>query len=124
MSADLGRASVLRVNVMKIVENVVVTDRAAAIFQLDSERRRPKPDDVIALYFMPSFKNADGTTVDGFAPGYTIDYVGDRAFNDRWVMGHLPDGTSFRFMPKFDWRADATYVLDGASGYTFSVGLQ
>ena len=61
-------------------------------------------------------------TVADFAPGYTIDYVADRDFGDSWLLAHLPDGTPFRFMPKFEWRPDETYVLDRASGYTFSIG--
>lgn len=107
---------------MRTVENVMTTARAAAAFRLEARRHIPRLGEVIALHFMPSFTNADGTTVAEFAPGYTIDYVTDRDFGDQWLLAHLPDGTAFRFMPKFEWRADETYVLDRASGYTFSIG--
>ncbi len=64
---------------MKTVANVAITDRAAAIFQREMETRRPGSREVIALHFMSSFTNVDGTTVDEFLPGYTVDYVADRA---------------------------------------------
>lgn len=107
---------------MRTVDNIVTTPRAAAIFRLEKRRHWPRLGEVIALHFMSSFTNADGTTVADFAPGYTIDYVADRAFGDSWLLAHLPDGTPFRFMPKFVWRPDETYVLDRASGYTLSIG--
>jgi len=107
---------------MKAIANIVVTDRAEAVFQLEARRHGPRPGEVIALYYMPSFTNADGTTIAEFAPGYTIDHVPDREFDDDWLLAYLPDGTAYRFMPKFEWRADETYVLDRVSGYTFSIG--
>ncbi len=106
---------------MKIVTNVVVADRAAAILASEVKKRRPGSRDVLALHFMASFTNADGTTVDGFAPGYTIDYVPDRDFSDDWLLARLPDGTAFRFMPKFEWSADRRYVVDQVSSYTLSI---
>jgi len=33
----------------------------------------------------------------------------------------LPDGTPFRFMPKFEWHADQSYLVDRASAYTLSI---
>jgi hypothetical protein len=107
---------------MRTIENLVTTPRAAEIFRQEKRRHLPRLGEVIALHFMSSFTNADGATVADFAPGYTIDYVADRDFGDSWLLAHLPDGTPFRFMPKFEWRPDETYVLDRASGYTFSIG--
>lgn len=107
---------------MKAIDNVVITARAVARFKRELERRETRSGEVIALHYMTSFTNADGTTVDGFAPGYVIDRVADRRFGDQWLMAQLPDGTAFRFMPKFDWRAGETYVVDLASAYTLSIG--
>jgi hypothetical protein len=104
---------------MKVVDNLSITNRAAAIF--DIEIRKLRPGEVIALYYMPSFTNADGTTVAEFRPGYTIDRVKDRVFDDPWVLARLPNGLAIRFMPKFTWHDHDSYVLDRQSGYTFSI---
>lgn len=106
---------------MKTVTNVAVTDRAVAIFESEMKKRRPGSRELLVLHFMPSFANADGTRVDGFLPGYTIDYVADRDFGPLWLMARLPDGTAFRFMPKFEWSSDRRYVVDQASAYTLSI---
>lgn len=108
---------------MKIVTNVAVTDRAAAIFASEVKKRPPGSREVLVLHFMPSFSNADGRPVDGFSPGYTIDYAADRDFGPLWLMARLPDGTAFRFMPKFKWSAGRRYILDQASAYTLSIGI-
>ena len=104
---------------MKVVDNLSITSRAAAIF--DTEARKLRHGEVIALYYMPSFTNADGSTVAEFRPGYTIDRVKDRVFGDPWVQARLPNGLSFRFMPKLSWQDHDGYVLDRESGYTFSI---
>ncbi len=71
---------------------------------------------------MVSITNADGTVVEGFAPGYTIDFVVQPPSGDRWLAALLPDGTEFRFMPKFTWNPEGRYVVDQASSYTLSIG--
>jgi hypothetical protein len=70
---------------------------------------------------MPSFTNADGSTVAEFRPGYTIDRVKDRVFADPWLLARLPNDLSIRFMPKLKWQDHDAYVLDRESGYTFSI---
>ena len=104
------------------VENIVVSDRAWAIFRRERARHTSTVKLSIALYYMPAFTNADGTTVDGFAPGYTIDFAGQAPVGDAWISARLPDGTLFQFMPRFAWRADERYVVDQASAYTLSIG--
>jgi hypothetical protein len=104
------------------IENITVTDRAWAILRQQKARHEPNAGLTITLYYMPAFTNADGTTVDGFAPGYTIDFAVQPPSGDNWVAARLPDDTEFRFMPKFTWRPDETYVVDQASSYTLSIG--
>jgi len=106
---------------MKSVQNLTATSRALVAFQLDVERRKPKPNQVRAFYFMPSFTNADGTLVKGFVPGYTIDWIADQDFGNAWLTARLSKEISVRFMPRFAWRDDGAYVLDRASTYTFSI---
>ena len=106
---------------MKIVSNVAVTDRAAAIFASEVKKQRPGSREVLVLHFMPSFSNADGAPVDGFSPGYTIDHVANQDFGPLWLMARLSDGTAFRFVPKFEWSADRHYIVDQASAYTLSI---
>lgn len=104
------------------IDNIVVTDRALAIFRGLRARQPANARLSIALHYMPRFVNADGSTVDGFAPGYTIDFVAQAPVGEAWIEASLPDGSAFRFMPKFTWRADEKYVVDQASAYTLSIG--
>jgi hypothetical protein len=105
------------------VDNIAVTDRALEIFRQAQARHQFNPRLLIALYYMPSFTNADGSDVEGFVPGYTIDFVVQPPPGDHWILARLPDGTEFRFMPKFTWRSQESYVVDQASAYTLSIGL-
>lgn len=104
---------------MKVVDNLSITGRAASIFEI--EARKLRQGEVIALYYMPSFTNADGSTVAEFRPGYTIDRVPDRVFDDPWLLARMPNGLAIRFMPRFGWQDHDNYLLDRESGYTFSI---
>lgn len=104
------------------IENIAVTERAWKIFRQQQARHQSNLDLMIALYYMPSFTNADGSDVEDFVPGYTIDFVAQPPPGDHWVMARLPDGTAFQFMPKFVWRPDESYIVDQASSYTLSIG--
>jgi hypothetical protein len=103
------------------IDNIIVTDRAWAIFRREQARHQSSARLLIALYYMPTFTNPDGSNVEGFAPGYTIDFVAQPPPGEQWVKARLPDGTAFQFMPKFTWRADESYVVDQASSYTLSI---
>lgn len=105
------------------IDNITVTDRAWAIFRRAQARHQSDRRLLIALYYMPSFTNADGSDVEGFVQGYTIDFVKQSPPGDHWLLARLPDGTEFRFMPKFTWRPEGRYVVDEASSYTLSIGL-
>lgn len=107
---------------MHQIDNITVTDLAWAIINKQRARHQPNAELSIVLYYMPSFTNADGTNVEGFAPGYTIDFVVRPPAGDNWIKARLPDGAEFQFMPKFGWRPDESYVVDQASSYTLSIG--
>lgn len=109
---------------MPHIENINVTERAWAIFREQRARHASGASLSIVLYYMPTFTNADGTTVDGFAPGYTIDLVTQSPAGDHWHRASLPDGATFLFMPRFTWRPDEQYVVDQASAYTLSIELE
>ena len=104
-----------------LIDNITITERAWAIFRREQARHQSNPPLSIALYYMPAFTNADGSKVEGFSPGYTIDFVAQPPPGERWITAKLPDGTAFQFMPKFIWRADERYVIDQASAYTLSI---
>ena len=74
------------------------------------------------MVYLSRFVNRDGSVVEGFSPGYSAGPVQGGHFSDMWALAHLPDGTEFPFMPKFEWQPDASYVVDLASNYTFSIG--
>ncbi len=107
---------------MRQIHNITLTDPAWAIIRMQKARHQPSAELSIVLYYMPSFTNADGTNVEGFAPGYTIDFVVQPPAGDNWLKARLPDGTDFQFMPKFSWHPDESYVVDQASSYTLSIG--
>ncbi len=102
------------------LKNITVTDRAAEYFRRERARRHANARPVTLIY-MTSFTNPDGSTVEGFAPGYTIDFE-DWEPGDHWVMATLADGTEIWFMPEITFRPDESYVVDLASSYTLSIG--
>lgn len=108
---------------MRRIDNVTVTERAWTIFRQQQDRHGSNAPLSIVLHYMPTFTNADGTDVDEFAPGYTIDFVVQPPSGNRWLAALLPDGTEFRFMPKFTWNLEGRYIVDRASAYTLSIGL-
>jgi hypothetical protein len=69
---------------------------------------------------MPSFTNADGTTVDGFLPGYAIDIEQSKPVGMHWLQVQV-DGIEFWFMPRERLRPELTYAVDQRSGYTLSI---
>lgn len=119
MPEDPARRAILWAVEVKEVSNLTVTERAAEILRLEAAKL--VAGRVLALHFMVSFTNRDGTAVVGFVPGYTVDRVDDGPFGDNWLMVRLPQIGGVHFMPKFEWRADQSYVLDQASAYTLSV---
>ena len=54
----------------------------------------------------------DGTTVDGFRPGYSAGYARAGDVRADWLRLRLPDGTALCFWPRFGWDAGGHYVLD------------
>jgi hypothetical protein len=106
---------------MRHIYNIGASERGLRRLRLELERIRPAAGDVVALTYMSRFVDRNGITIAGFVPGYSAGPVEGGEFGDLWAMAHLSYGTSFLFMPKFVWRAEATYVVDVASPYTLSI---
>ena len=104
---------------MATANNLRVSARAALIIKTEAKKLRS--NEAIALRYMPTFTNADGTTVAEFFPGYTIDRVKQQDLSDPWMLARLPGGTAIYFVPRFSWRDSESYLLDRESGYTFSI---
>lgn len=87
------------------IENIVITDTAKRALDARKALLELRKGDAFALTYESSFTNRDGTTVEGFVPGYAISswplsYVGPS-----WVMVKLAHGTEFHLMPMFRWSA-------------------
>ena len=107
------------------ITNISISDRAAEVLDRLWVTYRPQePGDVFALAYMSSFTEADGSTVDGFRPGYTVYSLGLEGLARVWMLAEPAGAPQFYFMPKFDWSADEHYRVELASEAfgTFSIG--
>lgn len=98
------------------IANISVTDRAAPILSRHRELFRPRePGDEFALAYTSSLLNRDGTTVEGFRPGYSRHSLSPVGRGDMWALAQPVGAPQFYFMPKFKWSAQERYVIDVAS---------
>ena len=107
------------------ITNISISDRAAEVLDRLWVTFRPQqPGDVFALAYMSSFTEANGSTVDGFRPGYAAYSMAPDRLASVWLIAQPAGAPQFYFMPKFDWSADEHYRVDLASEAfeTFSIG--
>lgn len=107
------------------ITNIWATDRAYEVLREQRAKFRPRcRGEVFSLLYMSSFTNADGTTVEGFRPGYTAGSHSLEGLSDRWAFAQLIGGPDFLFMPKFEWDPGEEYVMEMASDVfaIFSIG--
>ena len=107
------------------ITNISITEKALRILREKHARFRPRNErETFGMYFMVSYKNPDGSMMEGFRPGYSVDSVPATDLGDHWALAHIPDGPDFLFMPKFTWSADEHYLVDVASEVfeLFSIG--
>ena len=95
-----------------LVTNIAAT--AAAIDALDRTRASLKVPDghVFALSYASAFTNPDGTTVEGFVPGYQITSWPRDDLGQGSVFVLLPHGTSFYLIPRSEWDTDRPHQID------------
>jgi hypothetical protein len=96
---------------MLLITNISITEKAAITLDVLKATVEPLPGEIFALYYMVSFVEADGTTVEGFRPGYT---AGSWKYRDApmWALARFASGMEFHFMPRFIWRLDEHYSVD------------
>ena len=97
------------------ITNISITDAARQVIDRRKSVFKPRGDDVFALTYTSSFINRDGTTVDGFRPGYEISPWPLEYISPNWAVVQLPGGTEFHLMPRFKWSARERYIMDLAS---------
>ncbi|MHB1104220.1 MAG: hypothetical protein ACYC0C_15905 [Devosia sp.] len=97
---------------MMRITNISITDAARQVLDRRKSVFKPRADDVFALTYMSSFINSDGTTVEGFRPGYAISPWPVEYLSPNWVMVQLSGGTEFHLMPRFKWSARERYNMD------------
>lgn len=105
------------------ITNISASSRAAAVLRREGAKFKGQAGEPFALFYMPFFVNADGTTVEGFEPGYAAGPMNVDRPGDHWVLARLADGTEFCFMPKFKWSLGAHYIIDmaGSAFALFSI---
>jgi hypothetical protein len=106
-----------------LATNIVIADAARRVLERSKSNFQPAPGSVFALCYEPAFINRDGTTVEGFVPGYAVVSWPNDHIGPGWLLVLLARGIEFYLMPRFKWRATETYVMDLASAEyeTFSI---
>lgn len=95
-----------------LVTNIAATRTAIEALERTKASFKVPDGHVFALSYASAFTNPDGTTVEGFVPGYQIsswprDYLGQSS-----VFVLLPHGTSFYLIPRSKWDVDRPHVID------------
>jgi hypothetical protein len=94
------------------ITNISITDAARQVIDRRKAVFKPPGDYVFALTYTSSFINRDGTTVEGFRPGYEISPWPLSYIGPAWMMVRLAHGTEFHLMPRFRWNVEKRYVMD------------
>lgn len=97
---------------MRRITNISITDRAAVMLDCQLVMARPRPGEVFTLWYMSSYTNPDGTTVEGFRPGYAPGFTEAERITESWVSVQLPNRPQFCFWPRFGWDPGRDYVVD------------
>jgi hypothetical protein len=103
-----------------MIDNVSATPRAARVLKKAWEAYIPRAVEAFALVFCESYVNPDGTTVEGFQPGYVAGPLRTKGLSKYWLLAHLPDGIEFYFHPRSNWDPQAKYLVD-LQGAMFSI---
>lgn len=106
-----------------LATNIVITDTARRVLERSKSNVKPAPGSVFAMCYESAFTNRDGTTLEGFVPGYAVVCWPNDHIGPAWLLVLLTGGIEFYLMPRFKWLATETYVMDLASAEyeTFSI---
>lgn len=100
------------------ITNISATEEAARVLRRRYDGFRPLPGDTFALLYVAEYFYSDGTTVEGFRPGYRAGPVSTQGgFADHWALARLADGLEFYFMPQFVWDPMGWYLIDKHVGF-------
>ncbi len=107
-----------------LATNIVITDAARRVLERSKSNFKPAPGSVFAICYESAFTNRDGTTVEGFVPGYAVVSWPNDHIGPGWLLVLLAPGIEIYLMPRFEWLATETYVMDllSAQHATFSIG--
>lgn len=97
---------------MPLVTNFAITDAARAVLDRRKTLLKPDPFGVFALSYWASFKEPDGTSVQGFEPGWIGSGVRHQYLGEAPLFVLLPHGTTFYLMPRDGWDENGRYVMD------------
>jgi hypothetical protein len=100
------------------IRNISTTEEAGRVLRRRYDAFRPLPGDTFALLFVSEYFYSDGSTVEGFRPGYMAGPITTRGgFGDHWALAQLSDGLEFYFMPQFVWDPMSWYLIDKHVGF-------
>ena len=95
-----------------LVTNIAATKAAIDALERTWASFKVPDGHVFALSYASAFTHPDGTTVEGFVPGYQIsswprDHLGPSSL---FVL--LPHGTSFYLIPRSKWDVERPHLID------------
>jgi hypothetical protein len=100
---------------MRTVEAISVTSRAATVLQHELEACKPSHGGVVALVYIASFVNKDGSPVRGFAPGYMVGPLERRYLYDQWIHARPRGLPEFYIDLRAEWSGVGGLVIDLAA---------
>lgn len=73
-----------------------MSEEALALLVRAMDRVRPRLGDILTLAYFAEFKEADGSPVAGFVPGYSPDRA-EGPPRHHWILVRLPNGIKVPF---------------------------
>lgn len=95
-----------------LVTNITISEVARQVLDRRKALFKASPHGVLALSYTSSFTNRDGSTVEGFVPGWQVCSIALRYLGPDPLMVMLPHGTTFHLMPRLGWEAGERYAMD------------
>ena len=95
-----------------LVTNITITDAARLVLDRRHSLFKPGAKGVFALSYTASFTNPDGTTVNGFVPGWQVCGWSRSYLGDDPLVVRLAHGMEFHLIARWGWNVKERYVMD------------
>ncbi|MDB5541080.1 MAG: hypothetical protein JWQ89_2807 [Devosia sp.] len=95
-----------------LVTNITITDTARHVLDRRKSLFKPSAHGVFALSYTSRFTNPDGTTVNGFVPGWQVCAWSHNYLGPSPLVVRLAHGTEFHLIARFPWNVEERYIMD------------